>query len=218
VWILTEQNTSEVFTYRDFICLSSCITLHFYHFMWQLAPSAHYYSILPSLRAHAFKFNCFIAITFQLCLEYAFRQVQVNQECLKLNGTYQLLVYAHDVTILGRSIDTIKKTPESLLFSSMETSLEINYEKTKYMVMSWEQNAGKNLYIKIDNKSFKRVEQSQYLGTTKRNQNSIYEAIKSRLISQNACYCLVQNLWSCGLLSKNTKIKIHRTNLVYCSV
>ena len=69
----------------------------------------------------------------------------------------------------------------------------------------------KNHYIKIDNKSFKRVEQFQYLGTSKRNQNSIYEAIKSRLMSQNACYCSVQNLWSSGFLSKNTKIMIYRT-------
>ena len=68
----------------------------------------------------------------------------------------------------------------------------------------------KNHYIKIDIKSFKRVEQFQYLGTTKRNQNPIYEAIKSRLMSQNACYCSVQNLWPSGLLSKNTKIKIYR--------
>jgi len=52
-----------------------------------------------------------------------------------LNGTYQLLVYVDDVTILGGSIDAIKKNPESLLVTSMETSLEINYEKTKYMVM-----------------------------------------------------------------------------------
>jgi hypothetical protein len=43
------------------------------------------------------------------------------------------------------------------------------------------------------------------------NQNSIYEDIKSRLMSQNACHCLAQNLWSSGLLSKNTKIKIYLT-------
>ena len=69
----------------------------------------------------------------------------------------------------------------------------------------------KNHYIKIDDKSFERVKQFQYLGKTKTNQNFIYEDIKSRLMSQNACYCSVQNLWSSSLLSKNTKIKIHRT-------
>jgi hypothetical protein len=55
---------------------------------------------------------------------------------LKLNGTYQLLVYADDVTMLDGSIDTIKKNPESLVVTSKETGLDINDEKPKYMVMS----------------------------------------------------------------------------------
>jgi hypothetical protein len=53
-----------------------------------------------------------------------------------LNGTYQLLVNADDVTVLGGSIDPIKKNPQSLVVTSKETGLEIHDEKTKYMVMS----------------------------------------------------------------------------------
>jgi hypothetical protein len=55
---------------------------------------------------------------------------------LKLNGTHQLLVYADDVNILGGSIHAKRKKTEALVIASKEIDLEVNAEKTKYMVMS----------------------------------------------------------------------------------
>jgi len=72
--------------------------------------------------------------------------------------------------------------------------------------MSRDRNAGRIHEIKVDNKSFERVEQFKYLGTTVTNQNYIQQEIKSRLKSGNACYHLVQNPLSSSLLSKNIKI------------
>jgi hypothetical protein len=82
-------------------------------------------------------------LLFNFALEYGIRRVQAKQEVLKLNGTHQLLVYA-DVSILGRSIHAIKKNTEALLVASKEIGREVNAEKTKYMVMSRDQNAGQN--------------------------------------------------------------------------
>jgi hypothetical protein len=118
---------------------------------------------------------------------------------------------ADDVNILGGGIHASKKNREALVFARKEIGLEVNGEKIKYMVMSGDQNAGQNHNIKLDYKSFERVEQFNYLGTTLTNRNSIQEDIKSRLNSENACYHSVQDLLSSRLLSKNTKIKIYRT-------
>jgi hypothetical protein len=49
------------------------------------------------------------------------------------------------------------------------------------MVMSWDLNAGKNQNIKNGHKSFERVEQFKYLGTTLTNQKYIQEEIKADL-------------------------------------
>jgi len=124
---------------------------------------------------------------------------------MKLNGTYQLQVYADD-NILGVRIHAIKKNAEALVGASTETGLAANADKTMYMIMSRDQNAGQSHSIKNDNSSFARVEEFKYLGTTSTNQNSIQEEIKSRLKSGNTCYHSVQNLLSSSLLSKNLKI------------
>jgi hypothetical protein len=60
----------------------------------------------------------------------------------------------------------------------MVIGLEVNAEKTKYMVMSRDQNAGQNGYIQICNESFETVEHFKYLGKTSTNQNSIHEEIQ----------------------------------------
>ena len=98
-----------------------------------------------------------------------------------------------------------------VLVATKETGLEINADKTKYMVMSRDRNAGRGHSVKIDNSSIERVEEFKYLGTTLKDQNSIQEEIKSKLKLGNACYYSVQNLLSSRLLSKNLKIKISRT-------
>jgi len=44
-----------------------------------------------------------------IALYYSLRKVQVNQDSLKLNGTYQVLVYVDGVNILIGSEHTVKK-------------------------------------------------------------------------------------------------------------
>jgi len=78
---------------------------------------------------------------FNFALEYAIRRVQVNRDGLKLNGTHQLLAYADEVNILGVGIHTLEENAEALVAVTRETGLEVSADKTKYMVMSRDQNA-----------------------------------------------------------------------------
>jgi hypothetical protein len=58
--------------------------------------------------------------------------------------THQLLAYANYVNLLGDNIDTTKKSTETLTDASKKVGVEINAEKTKYMLLSRHQNAGQN--------------------------------------------------------------------------
>jgi hypothetical protein len=139
-------------------------------------------------------------LLFNFAVEYAVRKVQENQVGINLNGTHHLLVYADDVNLLGGNINSTKKNTETLTDSKEEVGLEVNAEKTKYILLvSSPECTGKNHDIKTFNKSFEEVEK------TVTNQNLIQEEIKRRLNSGNACYHLVQNHLCSRLLSKNLK-------------
>jgi hypothetical protein len=73
-----------------------------------------------------------------------------------------MLVCAVDINLLGDSINTIQENTESLWGASRDIGLEINAEKTKYMVMSRHPNSGQNQNIRIANESFGNVAEFKY--------------------------------------------------------
>jgi hypothetical protein len=91
-------------------------------------------------------------LLFNFALEYAIRKVQENQVALKWDETHHLLSYADDVNLLGDNTDKVKKKTGTLTDASKEIGLEINVEKTNYMLVSHHQAAGNNGDIKIANK------------------------------------------------------------------
>ena len=73
----------------------------------------------------------------------------------------------------------MKENVEALLVATKEIGLEVNADKTKYMVMSRVRNAGRGHSVKIANSSVERVEEFKYVGTTLTDQNYIQEKLRA---------------------------------------
>jgi hypothetical protein len=63
------------------------------------------------------------------------------------------------------SVHAIKKNTEALVIVRNDNGLEANADKTKYLVLAGDQNAGRSHNMKIDNNSCIRVEEFKDLGT-----------------------------------------------------
>ena len=64
---------------------------------------------------------------------------------------------------MGGSVNSVKKNAAVILVASKGVGIEVNADKTNYMVMSRVQNAEISHNIDIDNSSFETVTQCEYL-------------------------------------------------------
>jgi len=89
------------------------------------------------------------------------------------------LSHADDVNVLEGSIHNLKENAEVLVPSTREIGPEVSADKSKYMVMSLDQNAGRNHSVRINNSTFESVEDFKCLGKTLTNQNSIPKKLRA---------------------------------------
>ena len=104
-------------------------------------------------------------ILFSLVLQKVIRSIKMVPSGIRI-GKEQLnvLAYAYDIALTGKNQIEIRK-----LFVEMENiarkfGLQINHEKTKYMVVERKNSLKKNKigHLKIKNYKFERVENFKY--------------------------------------------------------
>jgi hypothetical protein len=74
-------------------------------------------------------------LLFSFALGYAIKNDQANHDGLKLNSTFQRLIYSEEFILLGKKMHSIIKTQNFELVVNEQICHGPNAEKIKYMLM-----------------------------------------------------------------------------------
>ena len=123
-------------------------------------------------------------LPFNFALECAIRSMQGNREGSELNGINQLLVYANDVAFLRDSEEVLLSNTHTLLSSAKDIGLEVNIDKTKYIITRREKLNG-NGHLTTDEGDFEKLSEFKYLGELITENNEVGKEVKHRFNSIN---------------------------------
>jgi hypothetical protein len=146
---------------------------------------------------------------FNVALEKAVREANLDIRGTILHKSVQILAYADDVVIVARYENAVKDAFNRLEKASQKMGLMINYDETKYMGTTCKPN--KEKYIRINNSDIERVNQFKYLGSFITNNNKISSEISHRINMGNTCYYGLRNILRSKLLKEDIKFKIYKT-------
>jgi hypothetical protein len=77
--------------------------------------------------------NVLSTLLFNVVLEVIVRQANLQTTCTIYNKETQLLAYADDIDIVGRSQSTVRDAYSALEIEAAKVGLKINEPKTKYI-------------------------------------------------------------------------------------
>ena len=151
-------------------------------------------------------------LLFNLALEIAMRRAGISTSRTLANGLVQVLGFADDLDIAGRSHSEVADTFTKLREEAARMGMIINESKTKYMKtaarMVPEQNDNS---VNIAGSEFEVVDEFVYLGVLMRPDGDSTPEIQRRIMAASRCYYgLLRHLRS-KLLTKQTKCQIYRT-------
>lgn len=147
-------------------------------------------------------------ILFNIALHKIIKEMKFDTKGTILTKEQQLVAYADDINIIGRSIRAVKGSYETLKEKAREMGLEINVSKTKGMAIRM-RSPGQNWTIGDDN--IEIVDEFTYLGSKLNNKNTFEQEIRHRITKGNrALYALHKTLKS-KIIDKKTKVTVYKT-------
>lgn len=113
------------------------------------------------------------SLLFNIALEKVIRMARLDRSGTIFHKSQQVLAFADDIDIMGRSERDIAEAFTSLVGAASPIGLQINIDKTKYMKMSNKPDTSSGNNITIEQQDIKVVQNFRYLGTNVNAMNSI---------------------------------------------
>jgi hypothetical protein len=119
-----------------------------------------------------------------------------------------ILAYADDIALIGKNEIEIRKLLENI---ARKFGLQINQEKTKYMIVERKNNLKKNKigHLKIKTYNFERVENFKYLEVILNEDNNNQIDLQEGIKNANETYFRLQKLFK--NISKKLKLRLKNT-------
>jgi len=138
------------------------------------------------------------------------RQVLSKAKGIKISDNQQLAIiaYANDLLIITENLKSLKQYAKELIMVGKEIGLNVNEEKTKYLILSRKHDIARKL--EIEGYSFKSVENFKYLGASANENANTHEEIRERLITGNRRYFGLSTLFKSKLLSSRSEITLYK--------
>jgi len=150
-------------------------------------------------------------LLFNVVLEGAVRRAHVVTNGTIFNRSVQLLAYADDIDIIGRSVASVRETFTALEREANRVGLIVNENKTKFMI------AGSNRApfnnddsISIGDRNFEIVDQFEYLGSTVTSDNDISVEIAKRIQKASCAFGSLRSHMRSRVLSRETKRSMYK--------
>lgn len=149
-------------------------------------------------------------LLFNVYSEYIFREALEDvDEGILLNGKrLNNIRYADDTVIMAGDLNGLQQLMNRVYSVSLEYGLDINVNKTKYMVISKSQIPQEHLTL--NQLQIERVGKYTYLGTTLNDQWDHSQEIRCRIEKARAVFLKMASVFKSRSLTLTTKIRLLR--------
>jgi sorting nexin-29 len=142
---------------------------------------------------------------FNIALEKVIRDAAVNIRGTFFYKSVQILAYADDIDIIGRTRAAMIEAFTSLEKAAKGMNLFVNQEKTKYVPVTKKSLASYPHYLEVGPYKFQVVRSFTYLGSDVNCNNDMSAEIQKRILATNRCFHGLRKHLRSHLISKKHK-------------